>query len=232
MDLIQSMFDILPGWTTQFEISGKKYGGDIQTLTDDPRLRWHIEVVGGLLNKRVLELGPLEGAHTKTMLESGASEVLAIEGNKNCWLRCLVINEIFSLDRAIFILADFNNWVAECLSFFDVVSAAGVLYHQTNPAKLIFDLAKITDTVIVWSQVASDKNPAGKQTEVMGYKGKINDYGTGRSPSYCAGLDQYAVWLYPDEMIRCFKDAGFLNIIQKDCEPTIYGNCLLFVAKK
>jgi hypothetical protein len=105
------------------------------------------------------------------------------------------------------------------------------LYHQKDPAKLIYGMGRITDAVLVWSQVASSTNPNGPEAEVVGYRGKINNYGN-KSVSYCGGLNETAFWMYPDELIRCFKDAGFGNIIQKECVPNPNGDCLLFVAKK
>lgn len=229
------MFDTIGGWTTQFEIEGQKVGGTVDLLPKDPRLYWHLEQVGGAQGKRILELGPLEGAHTKMLCEAGAWDVIAVEGLSDCFLRCLVVKEAFQLKRAYFLFADFNDYVANYSGpKFDIVSAAGVLYHQTNPVELIFNLSKITDTVIVWSQVASDTKPSMMETEVKGYKGKINDYrGTRlKSESYCAGLNEWAFWFYPDEMKRCFKDAGFTQIIEKPMPPNINGDNVLFVAKK
>lgn len=218
---MKKAFDILKGWTTNF---GDNTGR--LDLCNDERLLWHLQNVEG---KTVLELGPLEGAHTKTMEEKGF-HVTAIEGNENNFLKCLIVKNEFNL-KAKFIYADFCEWIKNTSLRFDIVSAAGVLYHQQNPADLIFELARITDTVIVWSQVASSKIPSGSEHEVSGYKGKVNYYGT-KSDSYCGGLNKTSFWMYPKEMIRCLKDAGFKNIIQKYCEPNVNGDCLLFVAKK
>lgn len=228
MDITQQIFDTVPGWVGMFNVAGRNYGGHID-LCNDPRLQWHIETVGGLQDKRVLELGPMEGAHTKTICDGGA-EVFAIEGDKNNFLKCLIVKELFELP-ARFIRANFCEWVNECKDSFDIVSAAGVLYHQQNPVELIFAMSKITDTVMVWSQVAGETHPNGEEQTVAGYNGKINHYGK-HSDSYCGGLGDHAFWFYPDEMIRCFKDAGFKYIVEKSSGPTINGECLLFVASK
>lgn len=235
----EAMFNVIGGWTTQFEINGNKVGGQVDILTKDPRLMWHLKIVGGAHNKRILELGALEGAHTKMMIEAGAREVIAIEGLSDCWLRCLVVKAAFELDKAKFLFCDFCNYVANYKGEkFDFVSAAGVLYHQTNPAQLIFDLAKITDTVIVWAQVASASKPSAIESTVESsgntYKGKKNNYNGTRltSASYCGGLHDEAFWMYPDEMKRCFKDAGFVNIVESFSAPTINGDSILFVASK
>ena len=234
-----AIFDSIGGWTTQFEIEGQKVGGTVDLLPNDTRLIWQLEQVGGAKGKRILELGPLEGAHTKMLCEAGAKEVIALEGLSDCFLRCLVVKEAFELQAAHFLFCDFNDYVLNYTGEkFDFVSAAGVLYHQKNPAELIYNISKITDTVIVWSHVASQDMPS--QTEGIikvkrkEYRGKVNDYSGGRlkSESFCGGLNEMAFWLYPDEMRRCFIDSGLDKIteIQMGKNPT--ADYLLFVASR
>jgi hypothetical protein len=241
---IKSLFDSEQGWTTQFEINGVKYGGNTPVLANDPRLLWHIKEAGGVKGKRILELGPLECGHTKTMLEHGAGHIIAIEGNTDCYRRCRIVADVFnfSVFQHDIRQADFVESV-KCLGaegkLFDVVSASGVLYHQLNPAMLIYDIARIADTVFVWSHVASDKAPNGDQTEIFGdehrrYKGRFNHYGDmkSRQKNYCAGLNDKAVWMYPDEMLRCFDDAGFKDVKVKEQGAHQNGDFILFIAKK
>ncbi len=236
---IQKLFDSEQGWTSAFVIDGKTYGGSTP-LENDPRLLWHIEQAGGVRGKSVLELGPLEGAHTKTLFDHGARQVIAIEGNPGCYRRCRVVQDVFNLDRVTFLQSDFCKAAAayaDTKARFDIVSAAGVLYHQLNPAKLIFDLAKITNVVFVWSHVAGPAAPTGEQTEVFGdeyhrYRGRFNHYGNGRTNKFCAGLNDWAVWLYADEMLKCFDDAGFKNVTVKEHGPHPNGNYILLIAKK
>lgn len=236
---ISDMFKTMSGWTTEFEVDGVRVGGDA-ILSKDPRMTWHMERIGGVKDKTILELGPLEGGHTKMMIEAGAKKVVAIEGLSDCFLRCLIVKEAFNLKNAEFWFADFCKIVPEEFlpDKFDAVLAAGVLYHQKNPAKLIFDLASITDTVMVWSQVANDIHPGGRTGFVEAYEnvyyGKWNNYGGIRtiSESYCGGLNEEAFWMFPEEMKDCFEEAGFGHIVEKESGPTPHGDCLLFVASK
>jgi phospholipid N-methyltransferase len=235
---LESMFSIIGGWTTQFEIHGKLVGGTAMWQTS-PYLPWQLLTVGGFKDKRILELGPLEGAHTKVMIENGAKEVIAVEGLSDCFLKCLIVKEAFNLSKAKFIFGDFCNYVADYTGEkFDFVLASGVLYHQSNPAKLIHDLARITDSVVVWSQVANEEHPCKDEsciyTRGERYLGKTMYWGDLRlrSEEYCASLGTEAFWMYADEMRRCFKDAGFDRIIEKPIDPTPHGDCLLFVATK
>lgn len=149
------------------------------------------------------------------------------------------MKEAFQLTKAKFIFGDFCKYVEDyCEENFDIVSAAGVLYHQKNPAQLIYNLARITDNVFVWAQVANDNQPSKIHSSVEAngseYFGKINNYGGGRlmSESYCGGLNNEAFWMFGEDMLRCFKDAGFINIVKKEAAPTSNGDCLLFTASK
>ena len=236
---IEAMFKTMGGWTTQFEVNGTPVGGHINILTKDPRLIYHLQVVGGAEGKRILELGPLEGAHTKMMVEAGAKEVIAVEGNPDCFLRCLIVKEAFQLTNAKFLFGDFNLYVQNYTGEkFDFISAAGVLYHQKNPAQLIHNMAEITDCVIVWAQVASNTQPSNIESVVRAggyiYRGKLNNYLGTRATSdvYCGGLNDDAFWMYPEDMRKCFRDAGFINIDEQGMGTTVHGDCLIFVASK
>ena len=66
---------------------------------------------------RILELGPLEGAHTYQLEKLGAAEIVAIEANKEAFLKCLIIKELAQLERARFLLGDFVTYLEFSLRF-------------------------------------------------------------------------------------------------------------------
>ncbi|UCI10438.1 hypothetical protein [Mesorhizobium sp. B1-1-8] len=59
-------------------------------LFQDARVQWAIEKAGGVAGKRILELGPLEGAHTYMLSQAGATSVLGLEANTRCFLKTLL----------------------------------------------------------------------------------------------------------------------------------------------
>src|SRR5262249_13866061 len=156
------------------------------------------------LGKRALELGPLEAAHTRILCEQGAREVIAIEGFREAWLRCLVVKEVFALTQARLLYGDFCAYVGQYQGEpFDFVLAQGVLYHQSNAPELIGNIARLTSCVLVWSHVANENHPGGPEVAVeangRSYRGRVYDYRGARSVSknYCGGIHPTAVWLYP-----------------------------------
>lgn len=233
---VTDLFSAAGPWTTCFHLDGKTYGGT-EDKESDPVLLWQLAQVGGCKGKRILEIGPYEGGHTVAFCHGGAASVIAIEANPNAFVRCLITREVFGL-HALFLYDDVHNWINGMMSQaskFDFVCANGVLYHQLNPAKLIHDLGNVTNTVLVWSQVATATQPSNVEGNcVQGdnvYLGRVNTYG-GQAPRYSGGPNPTSLWLYPDEMRRCFKDAGFKNIIEKPCPANGHGDCLLFVTWK
>jgi len=234
----RAMMGVLDGWTTQYIVEGIPTGGTIP-LHDAPSLREQLARIGGAKGKRVLELGPLEAAHTRILCEQGAREVVAVEGFRECWLRCLVAKEVFELDQARFLYGNFCAYAATYDGVpFDFVLAHGVLYHQKNPAGLIHDLGRLTDCVLVWSHVANEDNPPGPELQVeaqgRSYRGRQNDYQNARNTmrNYCGGVSSVATWLYPDELRRAFHDAGFAFIAEEPYLPTGYGRVMQLIASK
>ena len=55
---------------------------------------------GRLAGFGILELGPLEGAHTYRLEQLGAERILAIEANVEAYLKCLIVKEILGLIKS------------------------------------------------------------------------------------------------------------------------------------
>jgi hypothetical protein len=66
-------------------------------------------VRGRLDDMSLLELGPLEGAHTYQLEKLGAKSILAIEANVEAFLKCLITKEITGLQVAKFMLGISQN---------------------------------------------------------------------------------------------------------------------------
>lgn len=231
----RAMFEVLDDWVTRFEVEGEVVGGPVP-LCEDPRLQWLLDEAGGVEGQRVLELGPLEGAHTRTLLARGAAEVLAIEGFRAAWLRCLVVKEAFALDRARFLYGDFVPFLRDYQGpRFDRVLASGVLYHQPDPVTLVRDLARVTDCLLVATHVADDQHPSPSvEVEVEGFRGRRVQVGAGRHQvrNYCGGVQPEATWLYLDELRRLLTAAGFDRLSEHPAASSEHGPMVLVVARR
>ena len=141
------------GWASNLpEINGVALKAGSAKLFDDERIRWANEGVGGFHGMKVLELGPLEGGHSYMLQEMGADSILAIEANSRQFLKCLIVKELYRLDKCEFLLGDFVKYMESAPEKFDFCLASGVLYHMEKPIELISLISRITDRTLIWTQ--------------------------------------------------------------------------------
>ncbi len=148
----QNALDIFSGeWSSKLPAPHDTLVAGRILLFEDPRVEWAINQLGGVENRQVVELGPLEGAHTFMLEKSGAANILSIEANTRAFLKCLITKEIFSLEKAHFILGDFVKYLRNPDREFDICFACGVLYHMTNPLELLSLISTSAEQVFIWT---------------------------------------------------------------------------------
>ena len=225
--LDQNAFDIFSGsWSTSFE--GVNTLGNFPGTKDD-RIFWLLDNVN-LENKNVLELGPLEAAHTY-MLEKAGANVTAVEANKGAFLRSLIVKNYFGLN-AKFLLGDFEKIDFEN-NHFDLVLASGVLYHMTDPVGFLKNLSNSTERIFFWTHYFDpdlDKWNPGlrgrldegkwdyKNPDIVDFEGESvrlvrQYYGEALGWSgFCGGTDVYSKWIFKDDLISLLRKLGFKNL--------------------
>jgi SAM-dependent methyltransferase len=215
-------------------------GGEAKLLVD-PRPGYaarYLGIAGYLNGMTVLELGPLEGAHTYQLEQLGAARVLAIESNVEAYLKCLIMKEALGMQRASFMLGDFSLYLRDAAERFDLVFCCGVLYHMENPLALIRDIARVTGKCLVWTHYydpgrASDRVP--KPAVVDGFSAtyfgaRYHDRAQG---SFWGGNKPTANWMTRDDIVAAFRNFGFdvVEIIddQPEAKP---GPAFSFAARR
>ncbi|MGZ9724337.1 class I SAM-dependent methyltransferase [Rhizobium miluonense] len=114
-------------------------------LFEDSRIGWLYQKFGPITGMDILELGPLEAAHTYMLHNLGARSITSIENSPRAYLKCLAIKEIFNLTRATFILDDAIRYLSSSDEKYDIAVASGVLYHMTDPLGLLDALSSRSD---------------------------------------------------------------------------------------
>lgn len=241
MPTTQIAVDCISDWSSQFP-SGSGLTGGNAALFEDQRLVWALQRLGGVKGKRVLELGPLEGGHTYMLEQAGAAKITAIEANRRCFLKCLIVKEVLGLKRASFLLGDFQPWLEAATRQFDLIVAAGVLYHMTEPVKLLKMLGASTGRIYMYTHYIPDdlrkdepwaSSIVGVE-ERDGIKHWIKSYGEmGASPVYCGGVYQTCAWLTKSDIFALLDEMGFSHIdcnIDERKHPN--GPCINFVASR
>ncbi len=206
-------------------------------LLDDPRINLAHKKFN-FSSKSVLELGPLEASHTHQMHRLGAASVLGVEGNARSFLKCLLVKEEANLHRARFLYGDIVEYLEETLDQFDVIVASGVLYHMTEPLRLLSLIKKHTDRAFIWTGfyqrdvMASAYGESfaarfgdGVEIERDGYKclaypqyyqDAVNN------PDFSGGSLAYSLWLTKEDIIGYLNHIGFKNVEAHDVD-TSYG---------
>ena len=192
------------------------------------------------LNKKVLELGPLEGGHTALIESFGAQSITAIEASSIHFLKCLIVKDIFAL-KANFLHGDFKEYLRNCETKYDVVVASGVLYHMVDPVQLINDIAKVADTCFIWTHYYSHERTDIAHlfddeiyTLSNGFNGyKYNYPSTDAEKGFLGGTRRYSIWMQKDNIISTIKEAGFSDVsILDDGNKAPGGNHISLHAHK
>lgn len=242
----QSALDLFKGeWWSHLPVPGLQAGQ--LPLFDDARIKWAIEALGGVADKTILELGPLEGGHTYSLGKAGARSITAIEASSKAYLKCLVAKEILGMQRSRFLLGDFEEYLRGTGDRYDAVIACGVLYHLKGPVELIHNLARVTDQVFIWTQyfirdqlerIPHMKNrfPGSHAAEHAGFRYMANRYEYGDfldTTRFAGGSDEYSHWLGREDLFGALRHAGFREIVvgEDDLEHT-NGPCISLVARR
>ena len=212
-------------WSTKLPIDTPTGFAD---LFDDDRITSCVEALGGVEGAQVLELGPLEGAHTATLRGLGAASVEAIEANTGAYLRCLVTKEVLGLDGVSFRLGDFRPFLADTNERYDLAVAIGVLYHLDDPVPVLTDLARITDRIVIWTHVYNDEfgmerladrfdpvehHSSGSTTYRLHpyrYESSLDWSG------FSGGTRPVARWIERDDLLEVIDALGFDVVLRND----------------
>jgi len=244
----QNALDIFKNeWSSKLPGEYAKYQAGNIALFEDLRIDWAISEFGGIENKTILELGPLEGGNTYMLEKHGAKSVLAIEANSRAFLKCLIVKELLDLKKSRFLCGNFVEFLKTNDEKFDCCFATGVLYHLENPVELIYLLSKTSDNIFMWTHYYDKKiaatNPnlsiqtyTPKNTEYKEFRHTLyrHEYKTALEWSgFCGGLNQFSNFMTRDDILQCLKKFGY-NKIKINFEQPDHPNGAAFaiLAKK
>lgn len=230
----QNALDIFEGeWYTSLPGEFRNLRAGPIDLYNDPRLAWGLSQIGDLTGKNILELGPLEGAHTYMLEQAGCASITSIEGNPRAFIKCLVLKEVLSLQRSHFLCGDFVEYLRGAPPKTDLVVASGVLYHMTNPVELIHLISRVTDCVFLWSHYYDEaalltqpqirkKLTGHKSAEYQGFPHVLFRYeywGSFGLKRFCGGPNPHAFWMERTAILDCLRFFGFKSIAIGFDEP-------------
>lgn len=228
----QQTVDVFKGeWASRLPISGIVSGE--APLFEDTRIRWLLNEIGGVRDMEVLELGPLEGGHSWMLEQAGAARVVAVEGNKAGFLKCLLVQRLLGMPRVEFVLGDFDRVLGLRERRYDLLVASGVLYHLADPLRTLQGMMRTSDRLFIWSHFAdADTMPIGDrrrrpmtgEVRIAEHEGDRLTYhvrsylGTHRIGAFCGGRESAAVWMESAEVIALLERHGY-HVTRGPAEP-------------
>jgi hypothetical protein len=244
----QNCLDIFKGeWASKMPPELLHLNAGVSVLFEDSRIHWMAEQFGGVKNKKILELGPLEAGHTYMLERMGALNITAIEANTRAYLKCLVIKEMLALKRAHFLLGDFVEYLKQQTEKFDICVASGVLYHMKNPAELLFLISQASDHIFLWThyydaatletkpQIAS-RFSEQTTVEYGGFRHSLHrqEYREALGFSgFCGGSLPFSSWMERSDIVAYLEFLGLTDIrIEFDHPNHPNGPCFAVAASR
>jgi SAM-dependent methyltransferase len=225
-------FLVTPTNQTAFGIYKGAWKFDFDTITPaemqqrilrDGRPIWCSETFPNFRGSKVLEVGPADGYHTAALEQLGA-DVVAIEGNVDAFLRCLILKNALGL-KARFELGDLTK-ALDADREVDLLYASGVLYHLQDPVGFIDRAAQAAKHLFLWTHfyepeyialVDGEKDRfSDRPTMVREYRGRSYPYYERRYDlshvawdGYVGGLNATANWITRDDLFAAIDAAGY-----------------------
>jgi SAM-dependent methyltransferase len=231
-DRAQGWWDLLPFTTHRIELApGIETAPSGVDALGDARLDLVVEACGGSIEGRsIVDLGCLEGGFTLGFAALGATSSLGIEARAVSVRRCELARDLLGLSNAEFALGD----IAEVLAAgdtFDVVFAAGILYHVADPAALLAQMRRacrevaVIDTHVAGPTVASHgcSEIVTRTFDGGEYRGRMfREYADDGSDGdtedmlWAAWGTSAAFWPLEDDLVAMIGDAGFSSVEKVD----------------
>jgi hypothetical protein len=208
---------------------------------------WALKLMGGVVGRTVLELGPLEGAHTYLLDKLGATDIVSIEANPRAYLKCLIFKEVTGIKRVKFECGDFMQFLRVTHRKFDLAVGSGVLYHMQAPLEMLGRLAATTQIVYLWThyydaaRVPNAPHLKGRfadpvMQEFGGFSAEVHPhrYLLDRfKTDFFGGPAPYSCWLTRDTILAALKHYGFDDVTVGCEQPDHhYAPALSLVARR
>jgi hypothetical protein len=197
---------------------------------DETRFRRVVQVCADIVRRpfeelRIADLGALEGGLAVEFASRGA-RVVAIEGREASIAKARFARDMLGLDALELVQDDVRNFNERRFGHFDVVIAAGIIYHLDFPEVLDF-LSKLQAAckgiAIVDTEIAPEGHARNFECAGITYRGVRFEEATG------AELDRDVLWssignkrsFEPTRasLLNALLDSGFTSVLECHVPP-------------
>lgn len=212
-------------------------GGGFETASvgvdamDDVRTDLVVDACGGSLDGlTVVDLGCLEGGFTLALAARGAAYAVGIEAREISVARSRLAAGLLGATNVEFVQADIKDELAR-RDAFDVVFAAGILYHVADPAALLSTIrASCRRVALVDTHVAHPSQPTHGCSDLVErtfggstYRGRMfPEYDAAATASeksellWAAWSDVDSFWPLEEDLVAMMEAAGFDSVQKVD----------------
>ena len=198
---LKTAFEALGPWTTRYRVGGQDLGGHFEVKEDEPLIRDFLERLQ--CPQRVLGRGCRGGGGTIPLARRTAS-VVAVDVRREHLQRARFISRQLGIANAAFLELDLEACDLQTLGAFDVVYNVGLLYHLSDPAKLLQQLAMISPRMFLFTYVADEQDDALVEHE--GYTGRLVDE---QGEDLLAGTHAQSFRPTRASLLQMLDDAGY-----------------------
>lgn len=223
-------WDLLPFTTHRIELVDGLWTSEKGVMAEiDLRVRAVVEACGGsLAGKRLVDLGCLEGGFTIAFARLGAAEAVGIEARSISHRRCELARRLSGLPNARFVHGDVKEELARSPEGFDVVFAAGILYHVADPWTLLRAMSDVCRGVaLVDTHVSNAAAPSHSCSPALversvgraiwrgrtfGEYPEASDSQSREKMIWSAWSDSVSFWPLEEDLVAMMRDAGFARV--------------------
>lgn len=155
----------------------------------------------------ILDLGSLEGGQTFQLAKHPDVHIIGVEGRQNNIEKAKFVQQLLGLKNVEFIKADLEIDKLFPLGKFDAVFCSGLLYHLSEPWKLIQEIKETSKKLFIWTHYSTE-NKANKI--VKGFCGSWYEEGGPNEP--LSGLSPKSFWVTLPSLKDMLRQYGFTNI--------------------
>ncbi len=222
-DRLEKEFAKRGRWVTKFTIDGKPYGGEM-SFENDTRIQQFFDNFPEVHS--ILDLGSLEGGQTFQLAKHPDVHILGIEGRKYNIRRAKFAQRVLGIKNVDFLLADLETTNLTSFGQFDAVFCSGILYHLSEPWKLVKQIKAVTNRLFIWTHYAGEDKA---DQMINGFRGWwYQEYGF-KDPQ--SGLSPKSFWLTLQSLQAMLKQHGFTNQkIIEDNPGHPHGPCVTIAA--
>ena len=206
-------FDRRKPWVTKFTIGGEEYGGQYDAAAD-LRLRWFQQHFPEA--RTILELGSLEGGHSFALASwPHVKQVVAVEGRKANLQRARFVQSVMGQEKVRFVQANLETLELSSLGSFDAVLCLGLLYHLSQPWRLLEKIGRVTRGVLLWTHYCEKERATVTREH---YRGRLYREWLFAFEAL-SGLSPASFWPTQEGLLHMLADSGFTRTVIIEDNP-------------